>query len=144
MRVIQGIILIGTLFSVAEVRSETLAIIANKAYPSNTISENMTREIFLGEKTRVKFLRILPVDQEGSIIRQKFVEKILGIRKKEYDKYWFRKAFRDGIVPPVRRDSSQEVIHFVKSEAGAIGYVWRRESIGISGIKTLLLVEVEN
>jgi ABC-type phosphate transport system substrate-binding protein len=126
----------------AEAQAQELAIIANKAYPATRITMDTLTDIYLGEKTTETSVRILPVDQEDPSIKKKFVEKILRTTIGRYDADWFKKAYTDGIVPPVMRELSKDVILFVEREVGAIGYVWGTEAQGISGIKVLLTIEV--
>jgi hypothetical protein len=125
-----------------EAHAKELIIIANKAYPADIITLEVLKDIYLGEKTVERSVRILPVDQENPTIKKKFVEQILGITVQRYDAYWFMKAFRDGVVPPVVRESSPDVILLLEREVGAIGYVWGIEAQGKSGIKILRRIEV--
>lgn len=142
MKTIQWIIVIGFFIFYAEAQAKELAIIANKAYPADRVTLDTLKDIYLGEKTMEKSVRILPVDQEDPSIKKKFVEKILRTTVGRYDADWFKKAYTDGIVPPVMRELSGDVILFVEREVGAIGYVWGTEAKGKSEIKVLLTIEV--
>ena len=142
MNLVRCIVAVGFLTLCVEVQAKELAIIANKAYPAHGISLEMLKEIYLGNKTVEQSVRILPVDQEDPAIKKRFVEEILGGTVQRFDAYWFMKKFKDGVVPPIVRESSPDVILFLEREVGAIGYVWGDEVQGKSGIKVLRVIEV--
>lgn len=142
MKLTRWIFALGFLALCAEAQAGELVIIANKAYPADMITLESLKEIYLGEKTVEQSVRILPVNQEDPTIKKKFVEEVLGATIQRYDAFWFKKAFKDGVVPPVNRESSSDVILFLGREVGAIGYVWKSEAQGKSGIKVLLTIEV--
>lgn len=142
MKLIRWVFAAGFLTLCVEAQAGELLIIANKAYPADMITLEVLKEIYLGEKTVEQSVRILPVDQENPTVKKKFVEEILGTTIQRYDAYWFKKAFKDGVVPPVVRESSPDVILLLEREVGAIGYVWESEAQGKSGIKVLLTIKV--
>lgn len=120
--------------------AEEIIIIANNAYPADSISLTMVRDIYLGEKTTEDGLRIKPYDQNNPEIRRKFLVRVLGMSEDRYNAYWIKKVFQEGGAPPVKKSSSLEVIEGIRAEVGGIGYVWRHEG-GVSGIKTLLKID---
>lgn len=126
----------------ADSMAKELAVISNKSYPADRLTLAVLKDIYSGEKTMEGSVRIIPVDQEDLRVREKFVEEVLGHTVNKYDAYWFTKAFKDGVVPPVARENSREVIFFIEREIGAIGYVWESEVQGKAGIKVLLRIEV--
>ncbi|MBI3994535.1 MAG: hypothetical protein HY349_01030 [Nitrospirae bacterium] len=142
MRFLCAAVIAGFLTTSAGVGAKELVIIANKAYPADRITREVVKEIYLGERTMEKSVRILPVDQVDPVVKKRFVEVMIGTSIQKYEAYWFRKTFRDGVVPPVLRESSPEVIQFLEREVGAIGYVWGDEALKKSGIKMLLSIEV--
>jgi hypothetical protein len=121
--------------------AEEIEIIANRAYPANTLSIHILREIYFGEKAIEGNIRIKPFDQRNREIRKKFLTKVLGVSEDGYNAYWIKKVFQEGGAPPVMKSSSDEVIRAVKEEDGGIGYIWKHEG-NASGIKVLLTVEV--
>jgi hypothetical protein len=138
---ILSIFAVGFMALCVDVQAKELVIIANKAYPADTITLPILKDIFLGDKTMEQSVRILPVDQEDPLVKKKFVEKVLGTTVQRYDAHWFMKAFKDGVVPPVVRETSPDVILLLEREVGAIGYVWGGEARGKTGIKILLRID---
>ena len=91
------------------------------AHPSVELNAEEVRLVFLGEKQLVGKLRLVPVDNLAS--RAKFLEKVLQTDERKYEARWRRKAFREGLTAPPVKGSDAEVISFVRSTPGAVGYV---------------------
>jgi ABC-type phosphate transport system substrate-binding protein len=88
-----------------------------------TISPEDVRDIFLGEKQLEHGVRLVPIDNGAA--QQEFLAKVLQTDAQKYYARWTRKSFRDGITAPASKGTDAEVIAFVKSTPGAVGYVSR-------------------
>jgi ABC-type phosphate transport system substrate-binding protein len=95
---------------------------------SVTLTPEQIRDVFLGEKQLSEGVRLVPVD--NSEIQIEFLAKILQTDSQKYYARWTRKSFREGLTAPAVKGSDAEVIAFVKSTRGAIGYV-RKPSVGL-------------
>ena len=89
-----------------------------------TLTLDEVRDVFLGEKQRAGTLLLLPVDNAAA--QPEFLAKVLQTDAQKYYSRWARKSFREGLVAPALKGSDAEVIAFVRSTRGAIGYVKRR------------------
>lgn len=136
------LLLSGTIFANASARE--IVIIANEDYPFDTISASAIRDIYLGEKTSERGIRIKPMEQRDEIIRKKFIEKVLGSTIDGYKSYWIKKFFQEGVTPPTVKGSNTEMLHAISQTSGAVGYAWNDEVRRESGIKVLLKIEVGN
>jgi ABC-type phosphate transport system substrate-binding protein len=86
-------------------------------------------------------IRILPVDQSGhSPVRQAFTRDVLGQSLGEVQAYWTRRLAVDRQLPPPTKASDDEVLAFVASKKGAIGYVSAAVEVP-AGVKTLTLID---
>lgn len=141
MKYLLNIVALFTLLASTTLYAEEIAIIANRAYPANHISLATLKEIYFGEKNTESGIRIKPYDQKSNRIRKKFLTKVLGVGEDGYNAYWIKKVFQEGGIPPVMKETSDEVIRTIKEEPGGIGYIWKYEG-DLSGIKILLTVEV--
>ena len=73
---------------------------------------------------------VLPVDLPvDSKTRAAFSEAILGKTAEDVQKSWFQRTF-EGLTPPAEATSNAEVVAYVKSTPGAIGYISRSSSLG--------------
>ena len=88
-----------------------------------TLTPDEIREVFLGEKHRAGGIVLVPVDNAAA--QEEFLSKVLQTDAQKYYSRWTKKSFREGIVAPALKGSDAEVIAFVRSTQGAVGYVKR-------------------
>lgn len=81
------------------------------------------RDVFLGEKHRAGGIVLIPIDNAAA--QEEFLSKVLQTDAQKYYSRWTKKSFREGIVAPALKGSDAEVIAFVRSNPGAVGYVKR-------------------
>jgi len=136
------LLLSGTIYASAYARE--LAIIANKDYPFPSISASTVKDIYLGEKTSERGVKIKPMDQRDEAIKKRFIEKVMGSTVDGYKAYWIKKFFQEGVTPPTAKGTPSEMIQTISQTSGAVGYVWVDELKGDSGVKVLLKIEVGN
>ena len=99
-------------------------MIVHPTVPGKTIRKQILADVFL-----VKVVKwgdgsaIRPVDLSlTSPVRVAFASTILGYTAFQLNQYW-RQEVAKGRVPPPVKQSDDEVIAFVASNPGAIGYV---------------------
>jgi hypothetical protein len=111
------------------VASRSLAgeVIAN---PSVQLDAADVRDVYLGEKQLVGTLRLAPVDNLAA--QDEFLANILQTNLRSYQARWTRKTFREGVRAPLIKGSDVEVLNFVRSTPGAVGYVSGRAGAGVS------------
>jgi ABC-type phosphate transport system substrate-binding protein len=99
-------------------------VIAHPGVKGGKVPRETLAEIFLKRTVRWSDgVPIEPVERSlTSPLRVSFSRKVLGRSTLEVQAYW-SKAMRDGIRPPIVKGSDEDVIAFVSSTAGAIGYV---------------------
>jgi hypothetical protein len=90
-------------------------------YPGMNLTADDIKNIYTGEKELAESTKIKP--QDNSAAKEEFLKKVLQLDATKYESMWTKKSFRDGINPPTVRASDAEVIAFVKSTPGAIGYI---------------------
>jgi len=95
-----------------------LFVIANSG---TTVSSAEVRGIYLGEKQFAGPVKLVPVD--NSAVQEQFLSKVMSMEVAKYNASWTKKSFRDGVNPPAVKGSDAETIEFVKTTAGAVGYV---------------------
>ncbi len=77
-----------------------------------------------------------PVDQaEGSAVHERFCGDVHGRSAASIRTYWARLVFAGRDKPPERKASDGEVVAFVRSHAGAVGYVLG--SAPVAGVKVI-------
>jgi hypothetical protein len=86
-----------------------------------TMSADELKEVFLGEIQFHGSLKLQPVDNAGA--QADFQSHVLKMTGAKYSSSWMKKAFRDGLNAPPLKATDVEVLIFVKSTPGAIGYM---------------------
>ncbi len=112
-------------------------VIVNSANPAAELSTDAVSKIFL--KTVSKFPEggaATPVEPaKASPARAAFAKTVLGRTVQNLDTYWQQQIFSGKDVPPANKASDDDVIAFVKSNPGAIGYV--SGSAAVAGVKVV-------
>lgn len=82
------------------------------------------QKIFTGKTIEVAGIAVTAVNASvGSSIRDRFLQTILNQNEEKYTAYWTVRRYIGKGAPPKEFASSAEVIHFVQTTPGAIGYI---------------------
>lgn len=97
----------------------------NRLNPTTTLSKAAAADYFLKRKTTwPDHTPVIAVDQrDASPVRQTFSVEVLGRSAAAIASYWQQQIFSGREVPPVQQAGDREVMDFVRSSPGAIGYV---------------------
>ncbi len=116
-------------------------IIVNATNPVTSMTRSRIAKLFLKKTTKWDDgSKVLPVDQDQeSPVRSDFSDVILNKSIAQVSSYWQQQIFSGRSMPPPVLVSDQAVAEFVKSNAGAIGYV--SVSFEINDMKVLIVDE---
>jgi ABC-type phosphate transport system substrate-binding protein len=105
--------------------AEGFQVVVHPTVQGSVISRAVLSKIFRREIARWgDRTEVLPVDQSARApVRLAFATQILGQSLGELQQYWVRRMQSDWVVPPPTKGSDREVLAFVASNPGAIGYV---------------------
>lgn len=122
-----------------QVRAEDFAfqVIVGESSAVSTLSREEVGHYFLRKTTRWgNGDGVLPVDQaRASRVREEFSGRILGKSVAAVESYWMQKVFSGAAVPPLEKASDEEVVAYVRANAGAIGYV--SKGAALTGVKAV-------
>jgi len=112
-------------------------IIVNPKNGARTIERRTIEEAFLKKRTRWDDdTAILPVDlTQKSSVRERFSHDMLGRDIAAVRRYWAQVVFSGRGVAPPELATEAEVVKYVASHAGAIGYV--SSGIDVAGVKVI-------
>ncbi len=99
-------------------------VIAHSSVSATPMTKSAASAIFL--KRTAKWddgTPIVVVDQIDNGVRQAFSNVIHGRSVAAIKSYWQQQIFSGRDIPPVEKTSDEEVLAFVRSKPGAIGYV---------------------
>lgn len=113
-----------SLLCAASASAEEFKVIVNNSVKLDLLSKKDASAIFL--KKTAKWgngTPVVPVDQIESAVRDAFSKTVHGKATAAVKSYWNQQIFSGRDVPPLEKPSNSEVLAFVRSTPGAIGYV---------------------
>jgi ABC-type phosphate transport system substrate-binding protein len=119
-----------------------VVVIVNSANPVTKMRREQIARMFLREVPAWNNgEEILPVDQlERSPSRATFAREVEGQTVSSLKIYWQQRIFSGNESPPPERVSDADVLTYVRSNAGAIGYVVEGTDLG-TGVKAVVITE---
>lgn len=126
--------------AIGRAQSERFSLVVHPSNPIESISPEEASRIFLKQvKTWPMGLPIEVVDQHAdSKLRAIFSRAVHGRSVPAIKSHWHKKIFTGRGLPPTELKSDVEVIRFVSSHPGGIGYISSRTST-----HTLKIVRLE-
>ncbi len=105
--------------------AEPLAVIVSREWAGvDTLSLATLRRLYLGRITQLAGRRVERFDlQSGSSARESFGQSVMGRSEAALREYWLEQALTGGAPPPGEFASPAALMDYVRSHAGAIGYV---------------------
>ncbi len=112
-------------------------VVANPASPASSLSRAELSQMFMKKvQTWADGQRVVPVDQvDTASVRDAFSRKVHRSAAASVKAYWLQQVFAGRMVPPSELSSDAAVLEFVRSNAGAIGYV--SAGAALRGVKVL-------
>jgi ABC-type phosphate transport system substrate-binding protein len=119
-----------------------IVVVVNAANPVTTMSRDHLSKIFLREiVTWDNGQEIMPVDQiDKSPARIVFARDVQNQSVGALKRYWQERIFSGNESPPPDRVTDADVLTYVRSNAGAIGYVLEGTDLG-PGVKAVVISE---
>lgn len=118
-------LLAGTMFLAGAAHAASYKLIVNNSVNVEALSKKTASDLFLKKTTKWENgAPVVPVDQvDSSAAREGFSKGVLGKAPAAVKSYWNQQIFSGRDVPPVEKRSDAEVLSFVRSTPGAIGYI---------------------
>lgn len=137
MKKLYPIILLLVVALVTEVSAQSFQVIVNEGNSVSSISKSDLSDIFLKKSTKWEDgSAVTPVDLNArSAVREAFSQEVHGRGVGAIRSYWQQAAFSGAGTAPLERSSDADVITFVKSTPGAVGYI--SADTDAAGVKVL-------
>lgn len=132
------VILLACILGIAGISlAQDFKIIVNSANGAAAITKKDATDIFLKKKSKWPTgEKAVAVDLgSSSAVRESFSSTVLGKSTSQVRAFWQQSVFAGGETPPQEVKTDAEVVEFVKSNPGAIGYV--SSGASTAGVKTL-------
>ncbi len=106
-------------------QAQAFKVIAHEGVSDADLSADVLSKIFLKQSPKFPSgLAAKPVDlKKDSPVRAQFSTAVVGRPVAAVETYWQQQIFAGKEVPPPAKGSDDEVLAFVRSTPGAIGYV---------------------
>jgi ABC-type phosphate transport system substrate-binding protein len=120
-----------------EANAQDFKVIVNSANATEELTADQAAKIFLKQATKFPAgAAATPVDQaKGAAVRAAFSKAVLGKSVAAVETYWQQQIFSGKDVPPATKASDDDIVAFVKGNAGAIGYV--SAGTAVAGVKVV-------
>ena len=118
--------------------SAAVTVIGNQSLgAAGEIDKNILARIYTGRAVQISGISVKPVNMNaGDLARSDFIRDILQQSDDDYISYWIvRRAIGKG-TPPVELNTVREMVDYVRSTPGAVGYIDTSQTV--SGVKILL------
>ena len=115
-------------FSAASAAGNVVVIANSKL----ALEADEIRDIFLGEKQFAGSTKLVVID--NATVQDAFLSKVMHMNAAKYNGIWTKKSFRDGLTSPAVKSGDAEVIEYIKTTEGAIGYVSTTPPVGVKVI----------
>lgn len=127
------------IFSLSPAYGEDITIVAHKDIAINSITKEQVKDIWLFSIKKLPTAgRIKVVDQKkGSTVRDSFYSTITGKTPSQIKSHWAKQMFMGKGYPPKALPGDEEILQWVASTPGGIGYV--NKSATITSVKILRL-----
>jgi ABC-type phosphate transport system substrate-binding protein len=129
---------IGVLSSPLAAQAQDFTIIVNASNPVASLPRDDVAKLFLKKTlTWASGQPVTPVELPPTAkARVEFARDVLNKSVGQVKSYWQQQIFSGRDVPPPEKQSENDIVAFVRSNPGAIGYVSKGADIG-RGVKPL-------
>lgn len=133
---------IALLATTASASTQEFQVVVHPTVQGTKISRANLSALFTGKTARWgDKAQARPVDQTARApVRRAFTAAVIGLSMGELQLYWQRRVATDHVFPPPTKSSDEEVLGYVASNEGAIGYVGP-ETVIPETVKVLAVVD---
>lgn len=98
-----------------------VVVIAHSGVPK--MDSKTVAKIYTGKLISVGGVNVTPVCLKNKNLRNKFLQNFVGLDEEKYVAYWTVRRYIGKGIPPRELSSVDEMIKYVQSTPGAIGYI---------------------
>ena len=140
-RIVIAFLAVLALLGAQEAQAQDFQVVVNAAAGTDEISTGDLSKIFQKKAGKLPSGESAsPVDQDkDAAVRESFSQAVHGRSANQIESFWQQQIFSGKDVPPEKKGSDAEVLDFVRSNPGAIGYVSGSASLG-AGVKVIRVV----
>jgi ABC-type phosphate transport system substrate-binding protein len=124
-KILTLVVCLAALFGATPAQAQSYRVVVNASNPTSALSKDDLARVYLKKQTTWKGGgSVAVVDQSPKApVRAQFSMQVLGRDVPTMKNYWQQSLFSGRGVPPIEQPSDDQVLSFVASNPGAIGYV---------------------
>jgi ABC-type phosphate transport system substrate-binding protein len=136
-KIFLAVALIG-MFSIG-VMAQSYKVVVNNSNPVSSLTKKQVSNYLMKKAKKWDDGTIVsPVDQSAnSAVRGSFSKDIHGKTTSAVKSYWQQAVFSGSGTPPSEKETDSQVLEYVKSKAGSIGYV--SSEANTDGVKVIII-----
>ena len=115
------------LFAVATANAQAAVVVIGHA-GLGKLDKKTVKKIYTGKVIEVEGTHITPVNAVSGQLRDQFLHEFLNQNDEKYTAYWTVRRYIGKGVPPKELPDTEEMIRFIQSTPGAIGYLEESEA----------------
>ena len=138
---IRALLLLVALAAAPVAAQQGYVVIVNDANGVSSVNAGELSRMFMKKLSRwASGLDVVPVDlPESAAAREAFSAQVHGKSVSAVHAFWQQQIFSGRAVPPAEKASDEQVVAFVRSTPGAIGYISTGASLG-AGVRRVQVV----
>ncbi|CAH1081877.1 hypothetical protein [Candidatus Nitrotoga sp. 1052] len=111
--------------AICEAHADNVVVIGHAGL--SKLNANTVQRIFTGKVIEIDGVHVTAVNLKAGALRDRFLQRYLNQKDDKYTAYWTVRRFIGKGIPPRELSSAAEVISFVQTTPGAIGYIDENE-----------------
>ena len=116
------VISVSVVVVISKAQASELVVIGNTNVPK--MDSAMIQKIYMGKVILIAGINIIPVAaKQGTAQRDRFLQVFLAQDEEKYTGYWTVRRYIGKGTPPLELNNTVEMINYVQSTPGAIGYI---------------------
>ena len=110
-----------------ENRSQTLVLVTASNSPVNKLPPGQFRKLFLDVPVKSNGQLLVPlINMSDDLLYEIFLQKVVYMSKRHYERMLISKTFRTGRPRPARFDNNEELVKALKTIPGAVSIMWEK------------------
>ena len=111
--------------TICEAHADNVIVIGHAGL--SKLNASTIQRIFTGKIIEIDGVHVTAVNLKASALRDRFLQRYLNQNDDKYTAYWTVRRFIGKGLPPKELSNAAEVINFVQTTPGAIGYIDENE-----------------
>ena len=106
-------------------KERELVLVALKTSPIQSITSRDIRRIYLGVSVQVNAVTVEPIrNTSDSLLYQMFLQKVVYLSARDYERQLISRAFRKGGSRPVELNEKNKIVSILRENPGTVTFMW--------------------